>query len=85
VGRVLTLLTQTPKDVEQYLGHRKAVLLAPSVMAKVGDCQADTEGASRHGHCQPQAVAKGGDVAVPGHVGAVGYLYKYLNTETHKD
>lgn len=44
--RVLTLLTQTSKNVEQYLGHRKAVFLAPAVMAEVGDCQADADGAS---------------------------------------
>jgi hypothetical protein len=42
----VTLLTQTPEDVEQYLGQREALFLLPSVMAEVGDRQAGAEGAA---------------------------------------
>jgi hypothetical protein len=70
----LTLLTETCVNVEQYGGH--SVVLVP-LMAVVRKCQTDTDSTGSNGYGQPQAVAERCDVAIPWHVGVVGYTYNH--------
>jgi hypothetical protein len=74
----LTLLTETRVNVEQYGGHSE--VLVP-LMAVVYKCQTDTKSTGGNDYCQPQAVAERCDVAIPCHVGVVGWPYKHVDSE----
>ena len=66
---VLTLLTETCMNVEQYGGHSEALILLMAVVCK---CQTDTDSTGGNGYGQPQAVTEWCNIAIPYHVGVVG-------------
>ena len=74
----LTLLTETRVNVEQY-GGQSEVLVPP--MAVDCQCQTDTDSTDSNSYGQPHAVAERCDVAIPCHVGVVGWTYKHVEAE----
>jgi hypothetical protein len=69
IASVLTLLTQTCRDVEYCDNQIETPVVLMSVVCKY---QADTKSTAGNANSQPQAVAERCDVAMPCHVGAVG-------------
>jgi hypothetical protein len=62
-------------NIEQYVGHREVVV---SLMTIVYKHQTDTKNTGDNGYGQPQAVAERCDVAIPSHIGVVGWTYKHV-------
>ena len=69
------MLTETRLNVEEYGGHSEVVVPLMPVVCK---CQTDTDSAGGDGYGQPQAVAERCDVAIPCHVGVVGWTNKHV-------
>ena len=75
---LLTLLTQTRRNVEQYVSQIESLL---AVVTEVGECKTGTKNTSSNGYGQPKAVAERCDVAIPSHVGVAGQTNKNVGAE----